>query len=251
LGPTLETEKTIQVEGHGTSVAVDGTHAVYAAAEWTGTNQLVALEVPGGKIRGRRSVRGELVDEWVPTVQVVAKHERVWLLIRGRKHYELEAFSNDLSKLEGRAQMSGSEVVTDGIPDRHYGDGLLAPSKTGVVVVRDGSMEEYGTSLTGSLPMSYPGAPVIPAMDDATGRFLLPTGHAAAGFGDKELNPVVVFRRGVWRWSSDGEVPLGYDEPVAAFFVGGRGVIVTRHPGLRVSVLDWSSVPAAAGPTAP
>jgi hypothetical protein len=253
LSPTLELEKTMQTDGQATSVAVDRSHAVYATAERGSINQLVAFEIPNGDVFSRKTVQGELADEWVPTVQVVAKHDRVWLLKRGRKHYELLAFSADLSKLEGRAQMDGTAALTEGpegFPGPHYGDGLLAPSKDGVIVVRFAGMKEYDTRLQFGHWVSWSKAPAKPAVDDATGRFLLPTGELAARFGDQELLPLVVFRRGTWRWSKDGEVPLRYDEPVAAFFIGGRGVIVTRYPGLRVSVLDWSAVPVGTGAAA-
>jgi len=249
LSPSLEIEKTMQVDGHGTSVAVDGAHAVYATTERTGTNQLVAFDVPGGDVVARRTVNGELADEWVPTAQIVTKHERVWLLKRGRKHYELDAFSNDLAKLEGRVTMPGSDQLTEGydvVAAPHYGDGLLVPAKDGVIVVRSETMTRYDAELRGGLPLVLPDAPMKPAVDDATGRLLLPSGNAAESYGAKELLPLVVFRNGIWRWSSDGEVPLRYDAPVAAFFVGGRGVIVTRNPGLRVSVLDFGAVPPPA-----
>jgi len=52
----------------------------------------------------------------------------------------------------------------------------------------------------------------------------------------------------VWLWPTGGELPSGCEAPVAAFFVAGRGALVTRNAPLRVSVLDFRKCEADRGP---
>lgn len=247
----LSLKQTLHVRGWGTAADAEGAFAVIANQEADGKGGVLRLiELPSGKELNQRRVDERLADEWVPRAQVLIEHDTVWSLSRGERSYVLRAMSRDLKQLVGSAKLPGAASARSGPfghPGPHYDDGLLAARPGGVLVLRDGKIESFDAKLRPALPIQF-GSKGLPVVDPASGRVLMPDGEAAAGLDARRKDPAVVFRRGVWRWSTDGDVPIEYDAPVAAFFVAGRGVIITRNPSLRISVVDWSAVKGHPGP---
>lgn len=72
---------------------------------------------------------------------------------------------------------------------------------------------------------------------DASGRVLLDSGYLAQRIGGPFER--VVDGIGEKKWKLDGwEEQLYVDTPVTAFFWGGRGIIVTQYPEVRLHVID-------------
>lgn len=243
----LTLKRSLRVRGSGTAAAAkDGIAVIATHLPGSRGGELRVVELPSGAQIGSTNVREPLMDEWVPRAQVLIHDDAVWSLSRGEGSYVLRAFSRDLKQVLASSKLSGAASVKsgpDGHPGPHYGDGRLAASPDGVLVLREGLIQSHGLHadrITSGLPATFRGeAP--PAIDAGSGRVLMPTGELASSLDAKRADPVVVFRRGVWKWSSDGTHPIEYDSPVAAFFISGQGVIVTQNPGLRVSVLEWSA----------
>lgn len=250
LDTELVVQRTLRVEGSGTAATADGGFAAVATQlpDRKG-GEIQVLELPTGTVVGSHRIREPLVDEWVPSAQVLLQDDTVWSLSRGEQSYVLRGFSRDSRQVVASTKLPGAASTRSGPgghPGPHYGDGLLAPRPGGVLVLREDVIESYGSRLERGLPIvRRPKG--IPAVDPTSGRVLLPTGELAAGLDAQREDPVVIFRRGVWRWSADGTTALEYDAPVAAFFVSGQGVIVTRNPALRVTVLEWTGAPAGGG----
>lgn len=247
----LSLKQTLHVRGWGTAADAEGALAVIANQEADGKGgQLRSIELPSGKELGQRRVDEPLADEWVPRAQVLIEHDTVWSLSRGERSYVLRALSRDLKQLIASTKLPGAASARSGPlghPGPHYDDGLLAPRPGGVLVLRGGAMESYDAKLQPALPVRFESTG-IPAVDPGSGRVLMPDGETAAGLDAPRKDPAVIFRRGVWRWSAGGEVPIEYEAPVAAFFVAGRGVIVTRNPSLRISLLDFRNVKPSEDP---
>lgn len=241
----LSLKQTLHVRGWGAAADAEGAFAVIANQETDSEGgELRSIELPSGKELGQRRVDEPLADEWVPMAQVLIERDTVWSLSRGERSYVLRAMSRDLKQLIASAKLPGAASARSGPlghPGPHYDDGLLAPGPGGVLVLREGKIESFDATLRPALPIRFE-SKGVPAVDPVSGRVLMPDGETAAGLDARRKDPAVVFRRGVWRWSTDGAVPIEYDAPVAAFFVAGRGVIVTRNPSLRVSVLDFRGV---------
>jgi hypothetical protein len=242
LDAELRLRATLKARVTASNVHAEGKLAVVGAQpRGDKASELTVVELPSGKVVGKRRIAGALADEWVPSAQVLIHHDRVFALVRDHQHYLLEAYAPDLGNRLAQARLTRQ----DGASGPHYGDGALAPAPNGVLVVRDGSLDRYDDDLELELPLK-PGMshfPYAPAIDPDSGRVLFATGDAATSLGSGHNDPVLAFRHDTWKWSSDGEVPLAYDEPVAAFFVGGRGVIVTKHPSVRVTVIEWGGRP--------
>lgn len=241
----LVLRKSLRFEGAGTSVAVEGGTLAVATHTAKG-GSLETLELPGGNELGSRALAEPLMDEWVPQAQIAVRGGTVWSLTRGERSYVLRALSRDLKRVLASSNLPGAASVRrgpNGHPGPHHGDGLLAPTTDGVLVLREDGVESYSL-LDSKLALGFPvRIPIVgrPAVDPASGRVLLQDGRLAAKLDADRADPVVVFRGGVWRWSTDGTYPIEYDAPVARFFLARQGVFVTKNPALRITVLEWSS----------
>ncbi len=245
LDDAFRQRERLEIQGHGTNVHADGKLAIVGSTSSGSSGaELTALELPSGRTVGTRHVGGSFSDEWVPTAQVMVHGDRIFALSRGQEHYVLHSFSRDLRRPLAAVKMAGSELLTKGpmgMPGPHHGDGLLTSGPSGIVVVREDSIDLFDFDLAPELPvkLGMGRSPAIPGFDSVSNRVLFANGDGAKSLSDERTERAVAFRRDLWKWSSDGEVPLYYDEPFAAFFVGGRGVILTQHPEVRVTVLEW------------
>lgn len=244
LDPELRVRRTRRSEpcqDHG------GLHAhgrVVAHAQGDAEALVVrTYDLATGAPLGTRKVRRHgsyLTGNWG---HVVVTSDRVFVASYGQRETLVYALSHDLSHLHGKLNVPGF-APNHPIDIPHWATGILAPAFDAVVLFRDKQLQRLRKDASeswGELAIAEPfGHP--PAVHSETGRVLFANGLSATRFGRPATRPieahrVVAFRSDPWRWEAEG--PLRHDEPLAAFFMADKGVIVTRHPGVRVTILEW------------
>jgi hypothetical protein len=255
MDPALRVQKTLRVPGETANVHADGTLAAIAAHAIEGHGAIMAVRIPSGTVAGSRKISGPLSDEWLEPPQIVVRKDRIFTLSRGTKHYVLRALSADLAKVWAEERLPGSSLYRNPLRpqdplDPVWGDGGLVAAPRSVLVLRSGATEEYDFELESKMLFGSKIAdlPHRPAVDPVTGRVLFATGESATSLVATTTHPVVAFRHDGWKWDSFGADELEHNEPVEAFFVNGKGVIVTKYPKLRVTVLEWKSPPSIPEP---
>jgi hypothetical protein len=121
----------------------------------------------------------------------------------------------------------------------HSADGHLAPLRDGVLVTSAAESLELDLALhfRRKLPPVPDGSVKSkPAIDAESGAVLTKRGKLAAS-PEAPYRGVVKLQEGMWKLSAWQE-PIPLDEPLAAFFLGGRGFVLTKNPGLRISVVE-------------
>ncbi len=113
-------------------------------------------------------------------------------------------------------------------------DGYLAPLRDGVLVTSGDDATELDLSLR--FRRKLPRIAYKPTIDVETGAVLTRRGQLAAS-PEAPYRSVVKLQEGMWKLSAWQE-PIPFDEPLAAFFLGGRGFVLTKNPGLRISVVE-------------
>lgn len=244
LDAELRITKTLRSTHPGESnVHADGALGARVLSR-IGRAELVTLELPSGREIARRELVGSVITESLLRPQLVVRGDRVYSLAHVGRQLVIRALPFDLRTIVAEIRVP-AEYLPSIPPMRVFGDGQLVPAPGGVLLVRPSSTGHYDLDLrsVGLRDAKIADFPNPPAIDPQTGRVLFPSGAAATSIADSRTEPVVAFRRDHFDWAPSGKYERRHNDPVAAFFVESRGVIVTHHPTVRVTVLEWRSPP--------
>lgn len=232
------------------NASADGDTAVVSYRFWTTINgeqrrrqAVETFSLSSGARMGATAVdQGPMPPHGEVLSQVVVSGSRVFVLSRG-VHLDVYALSANLRRLFARYHRKMNDEFSQ------FGHATLVVGKGGVVVAGD----DWATHLTRDLSRPTPIAgwpeeelgadrvqPAHGSADAATGRLVLDTGFLGKSLSS-ELERAAEFSREPYCPSgscADAARPYFDDEPIAAFWLGGRATIVTRGPATRIVVVD-------------